>query len=144
MRLFVLALAFVAIAIPANAQLTLTTTGMICAGNTVTADVSGGGAMLLTMLAMGETQGTTTIGGGPNAVTVGLESPFVMFPIGFTDANGDAGITFDIPVSIDPSILPGTLHVQAATVDFSFGMGSFGWTVETSNVTTVAGGTACP
>ena len=144
MRLFVLAIALLVIAVPSNGQVSLALTGNICAGDSVTASVSGGGPMLLTMLAMGETTGSTTIGSGASAVTIGLDNPFVIIPIGFTDANGDVDLTINIPAGVDPSILPGQLHVQAATLDFSVGMGGFSLTIETSGVQTVTGGTSCP
>ena len=145
MRIFSLFLLALLLAAPASAQLTLSTSGTICPGDSVTASVSGGGAQLLTFLGLGENTGSTTIGAGPSfAVTIDLDSPFVILPIGFTDANGDADLTISIPSSVNTAILPDSLYIQAATMDFTIGMGMPTWTFETSNVENVTGGSSCP
>ena len=130
-----------AVAAPASAQLALSMSGNLCPGDSVTASVSGGGSDLLTLLAAGTSQGSTTLLGGPFSVTIGLSAPFIIFPIGTTDSNGDVSQTASFPANLPPSTLPSEMHFQAATLEFVFS-GGFPMMIETSNVATIT--STCP
>ena len=81
---------------------------------------------------LGDTQGTTTVNIGSFAtVDLGLAAPFVPAFAGFTDMNGDASLTVQLPsvvpagtyyaqgVSAGVTVTPGTgisFNVCAATV----------------------------
>ncbi len=141
MKMIVVLVALLVVAVPASAQLSLSMSGDLCPGDTVTASVSGGGSDLLTFLAAATSQGSTTLLGGPFGVTIDLSAPFIILPIGTTDSNGDVSQSAAFPANLPPSVLPNELHFQAATLAFSFG-GGFPMTIETSNVATIT--SACP
>ena len=135
MRILSLALVGM-LAVTGFSQSTLAVTGTINPGNTVDISLTGAPADALTLLAVSQDTGSTTLGSGMLSVTLDLDSPVMFVPLGFTDANGDAGVNFTVPASA-PMLAPMTLHIQAVTVEFSFGMGNFGLTATTSNATTL-------
>ena len=87
----------------------------------LTLDHDGTAAMSFCIFILGDTQGTTTVNIGPLAtVDLGLASPFVPLAAGFTDMNGDASVTFQVP-----SVVPaGTYYAQGVTAGFSITPGS--------------------
>lgn len=105
---------------------TLTVTGAINFGETVSFDVSGTTPNALTFLAASDDTGSSNFGFGPlGSVTLGLAEPFTLFPLGLSDANGDVGISFDLP-ALPPGAPTGglpssTLYIQAVSIDFTFG-----------------------
>ncbi|MFT6078075.1 MAG: hypothetical protein ACJA0V_000319 [Planctomycetota bacterium] len=71
--------------------------------------------MAFAFFAVGDTTGTTAINlGNFGTLTLGLAAPFVAAPAGFTDINGDASLSFQVPAT-GPT---GTYYAQAVTVGF--------------------------
>ncbi|HKB16643.1 MAG TPA: hypothetical protein VKF62_11290 [Planctomycetota bacterium] len=139
----VLALPAFALALAASAPaqcsggsgtLTVTPDGPVAAGDTISVNACGPtGAIAL--LAASETAGSTTFPGmGPfPSVTLCLDQPLVLLPLGFTGAGGCAGFDFAVPAGAP---LPGnvSLTLQAVFIDFSFTPPmNFSLSVETSN-----------
>ena len=90
-HLSVALLAIALIAAPSFAQCsTLTVTGSVNAGQTVSIDLSGATANAVAVLAAGDTAGTTTFTFPGASVTIDLAQPFILFPLGMTDAAGHA------------------------------------------------------
>lgn len=87
----------------------------------LTLDLDGSTAMSFCIFVLGDTQGTTTVNIGPLAtVDLGLAAPFVPAAAGFTDMNGDASLTFQVP-----SVVPaGTYYAQGVTAGFSITPGT--------------------
>lgn len=101
--------------------------GSVTPGSTVTLDLVDSIPDSPTLLAVGETQGSTTFNIAMSSFTVDLDMPFAALPFGTTDANGDISRTVDIPSGIPASSLPQTtLFLQAVTLDFGFSIGSGG------------------
>jgi hypothetical protein len=116
MRHFVTALiALVAISAPMLAQCsTLTVSGSINAGQTITVDVSGAPANSLVMLAIGDA-GTTTIPIPMNPLVLGVTN-FIVLPIGQADANGHASISVTVPANIPANVIQNhTFTVQSVS-----------------------------
>ena len=68
---------------------TLTVTGTGAPGTSLTFNVDGTAVHAFALLAVGETQGTTTIPLGQlGSLTLGLATPFIPLPLGFTNASG--------------------------------------------------------
>jgi hypothetical protein len=124
---YVLPLVLLAVvSLPAAAQCTPTLTlgGALTPGSTVTASVTGAWADSWTVLLIGETQGSTSLTLGPlGTLSFGLDMPFIPFPMGMTDPNGDASVSFAIPANFPAASLPSTLYFQTVQVDLTFGMG---------------------
>jgi hypothetical protein len=99
---------------------TLTVTGTVNPGETVAIDVTGATASSLTLLAAGTTAGSTTIMLPGEDLVLGLAQPFVILPIGVTDANGSLSLSVDVPADV-PAVPDETLTLQAVTVSFSTG-----------------------
>lgn len=145
---FLATLAFAALmagAVSAQSCSTLAVSGDINPGSTLSLALSGAPADSWTAIALGDTLGSTTIGGGMLMVTLDLDAPFLILPFGRTDANGDASLDITVPASVPVSALPSMdLYVQAATLDVSFGMGAPSISFCTSNTGTIAAPTAAP
>ena len=131
--LFVVALAGTA---GAQCSAALTATGTVSPGSTLNLDLTGADADSLAFLFIGETAGSTTLNFGMlGSLTVGLDTPFIPLPFGFTDMAGDLSQTFSVPAM---ATLPDTtVTAQAVTVDFSFGMGMPSLSFCVSNPVTV-------
>lgn len=104
---------------------TLTVSGTIAPGATVSIDVTGSLSGALTLIAAGETAGSTTFGFGPlGSFTIDLDGPFLVLPLGITDAAGATGVSFTVPSAIPAGSIPAiNLTLQAVSLDLSFGMG---------------------
>jgi hypothetical protein len=75
-----------------------------------------GAASSPALMAIGDTEGTTTLSFGPlGSLTLGLAQPFLFAPIGFTDASGAATLTVNVPANI-PSA---DLFAQGVGVTFT-------------------------
>ena len=103
---------------------------------TWTIDVTGSIADTLVFAAVGETAGETVFDlGALGSATICLAQPFILAPIGLTDANGDASLSFAVPAG-DP--LGIELLAQAAAFEFSLDLTTvpptFGLDSCTSNV----------
>ena len=95
-RLSLALVAIVALSAPVLSQCsTLTVSGSINAGETITVGVSGAPANAITVLAIGDA-GTTTIPIPGNALTLGVEN-FIVLPIGVADASGHGSISVTVP-----------------------------------------------
>lgn len=93
-----LACSAVAFAATAGAQCaTLAVTGG-APGTVLTITIDGTGANKFAAVVVGDTTGSSSIPLGPlGTINLGLAEPFVPLPIGFTDANGDAVLSFPVP-----------------------------------------------
>lgn len=100
-----------------SAQCTLTITGSVNPGQTVTIGVSGATANDPTVLVISENAGTSTLNLGLlGSLTLGVTSPYIFFPLGITDGTGSVSQSFGVPANI-PSLPTQTLQVQAVSVD---------------------------
>jgi hypothetical protein len=105
----------------AQACATLTVTGTGAPGTSLTFDLDGTDAGAFAILAVGQTQGTTTIPLGPlGSLTLGLATPFIPLPLGFTNATGDLSRTISIPTGVTWGI---DLFGQGVTADYTFSPG---------------------
>ncbi len=104
-KIFVAAsLSLAASGLVAQSCSTLTVTGNGAPGTSVVFDLAGSTPLSLTALAVGDTAGTTVFDLGPlGSLTLGLASPFIPLPFGFTDTNGAASRTINVP----PGNIPG-------------------------------------
>ena len=84
----------------------------------VTLAVTGSFDNALTFMAVGQTEGTTTFDFPLGSLTLGLELPFAIIPIGVTDAAGDLSLSFTTPAGTGI-----TLFLQSASIDFTIGGG---------------------
>lgn len=101
---------------------TLTITGSINAGQTLTIAVAGAGANDPTVLAVSQSLGSTTLNFGPlGSLTLDLASPFLFFPLGTTDGNGDVSLSIAIPGNLPPgaAIPSHDFHCQAVSIGVS-------------------------
>lgn len=113
-----LASSLLVLATTGAAQCSLAVVGSGAPGGSLTFAIDGTGSGLA-FLAIGETQGTTTIAfGSLGTLTLGLDLPFVPLPIGFLDAQGDRSITVAIPAALTTGI---DLFAQGVTLGISFG-----------------------
>src|SRR5262249_47278765 len=112
--------AIVAISAPALAQCsTLTVTGSINAGQTLTIDVSGAPANAITFLAAGNAGSTSIALPGGSSLDLGVASPFIILPIGATDASGAVSLSFNIPSNVPANAIQNhTYTAQAISVSF--------------------------
>jgi hypothetical protein len=102
----------------AAAQCSLAVTGSGAPGTALTFAIDGTGSGFA-FLAIGETQGTTTIPlGSLGTLTLGLDLPFVPLPIGFLDAQGDRSLAVNIPAGVTSGL---DLFAQGVTLGISFG-----------------------
>jgi hypothetical protein len=139
-QLSVALLAIAVIAAPSVAQCsTLTITGTINPGETITISVSGAPAEELTFIAIGDA-GSTTIELPGDDLVLGLDAPFLLLPIGVTDASGDVSRMIGVPSNIPPAwIHDHTFTVQAVTASLNFM--PFGFSFCVSNTATLISGT---
>ena len=113
---------------------TLAITGTGAPGTSLTFDLNGTDSHALALLAVGETQGTTTIQLGPlGSLTLGLATPFIPVPLGFTNTSGDISRTINIPSSATFGV---DLFGQGVTAAYAFSPTAphFSVTFCTSNV----------
>ena len=97
---------------------TLTVTGTGAPGTSLTFDLNATDAGAFAVLAVGQTQGTTTIPMGPlGSLTLGLASPFIPVPLGMTNASGDISRTIAIPAGVTWGV---DLFGQGVTAKFTF------------------------
>ena len=97
---------------------TLTVTGTGAPGTSLTFDLNGTDVHAFAMLAVGQTQGTTTIPMGPlGSLTLGLATPFIPLPLGFTNASGDVSRSISIPSGVTWGV---DLFGQGVTALFTF------------------------
>lgn len=106
-----------ALAVPAAAQscsdLAIRGTGQ--PGTPLVFAVRGATADAPTVLVLGPNAGSTTIRfGALRSLTIGLDRPFIVLPLGRTDANGDLVRTVTVPANVARQH---ALHGQAVTVD---------------------------
>jgi len=95
------------------AQLTVTGTG---APGTTLALALHGDARALAFVAIGDTQGATTIHfGNLGTLNLDLATPFLPLPLGMTDANGDAAVSLPIPAGVPAR----DLFAQGLTATFT-------------------------
>jgi hypothetical protein len=141
MRFFSLALiAVLAIGAPVLAQCsTLTVTGTINAGQTITVDVSGATPDSLVFLAVGEA-GTTTFPFPGGGLTLGVEAPMLILPIGVSDASGHVALSVEVPANIPAGVIQDhTFTAQAITPSFTF-MPMFAFSFCVSNTASLVSG----
>lgn len=102
-----------------SAQCTLTITGSVNPGQTVTVAVSGATANDPTVLVISENAGASTLNLGLlGNLTLGVTSPYIFFPLGSTDASGSVSQSFGVPANLPPGSIPTqTLQVQSVSVD---------------------------
>lgn len=140
MRTLFCALSFLAVTSLATAQCSLAVTGSGAPGTTVTATVTGSpGAFAF--LALGDTQGSTTIDLGPvlGSFTLGLAAPFTPAPLGVIPVSGEASLAIFVPGGFPLSL---DLFAQGVTLQFQLpsppigggGPPTFGFTWCTTNV----------
>ena len=126
MRLFstVAVLALLVAPVSAQACSTLTATGNLNPGSTLTVALTGSTPDAFTLLFVGQQVGSTTINLGPFATfTLDLDTPFLPVPFGFTDTNGDKTFSVAVPVGATAPTFPSvTLQLQAVSFDVSPGI----------------------
>ena len=77
---------------------TLTVTGTGAPGTALQFQFDGTANPAFVLLLVGQTQGTTTVPLGPfGSLTLGLATPFIPVPLGFTDASGDVSRSINVP-----------------------------------------------
>ena len=120
-----------------TSDLAIDVQGDLQSGVSITVDVTNSLPDASTFLVVGENQGSTTIGIGPfGSLTLGIEAPFVVFPLGNADGNGAASAGFSVaavPIQIDPIVT----NAQAVAFDVTIGGGAIQLDTCTSNVVTV-------
>ncbi len=118
-RTFLLASTLACLGTAAAAQCaTLSVTGTGAPGTALTLTIDGTAAHAFAFVAIGETQGTTSIPLGPlGTLDLGLAMPFVPVPLGLTNAAGDASLTIDVPSQLTTGL---DLFGQGVTIGFSF------------------------
>lgn len=110
-----LLLATVAATVSAQNCATLTVTGSGAPGTDVVFALSGD-ATSPAFLAIGNTTGTTVFNFGPlGSLTLDLDHPFAIVPLGFTNASGEAGRTVHIP----PNFPSADLFAQGVTISWT-------------------------
>jgi len=109
--------AIVAISLPCVAQCsTLSITGTINAGQTVTVDVSGAPAHAVCALAVGGSGSTSISLPGGGSLSLLVSNPAII-PLGMTDASGHVAFSANIPANIPASaIVNHTFTCQAVSV----------------------------
>ena len=113
------------------AMLTISGTGAPGTNLQFNLDAQASGAFAFVAAAF--TQGPTTISfGALGSLTLGLDSNFLLLPLGTTNSSGDASTSIGVP-SFFP--LPIDLFAQGGTAEFTL-LFPFGFTFCTSNVTT--------
>jgi len=95
---------------------TLAITGTGAPGTALTFAIDGSVADAFAFVVVGPNAGSTTIGGGPLSLSLGLAAPFIPVPMGMTDASGDASLTVQVPNGALPLI---TMYAQGVTVSLS-------------------------
>ncbi len=123
MRFLIPILASLALTILAPAQdcASLSVTGEGKPGTDVTFAFSGGAAHSLVFVAIGDTVGATSLNFcNVGTLDLGLATPFVPLPLGFSDMNGDLSRTFTVPTGVTLPVLE--LHGQGLTVDLMLEM----------------------
>jgi hypothetical protein len=97
---------------------TLSVTGTGAPGTTLTISIDGTAANAIAFVAIGETQGSTSIPLGPlGTLDLGLAMPFIPVPVGLTDASGDASLAIAVPAQFPGGL---DLFAQGITLAFTF------------------------
>src|SRR5262245_27754319 len=120
---------------------TLTVTGSLNPGETVTIAVTGATADSLTFLVAGLSAGTTTIPLPGTPLVLDVAEPLIIVPFAVTDANGDASLSIPIPADIGPTFPNETFVLQSLTVGFSIAVFPPVFDFCTSNTATLVSGT---
>jgi hypothetical protein len=111
---------------------TMTVAGTGAPGTSLTFNFDGQASGAFAFLAVGATQGTTSIPFGPlGTLTLGLDSPFLSLPLGMTDASGDVSVSIPVPNGFPASL---DLFAQGVTAELTFTPPIIGLTFCTSNV----------
>jgi hypothetical protein len=98
---------------------TLTVTGSGAPGSTLEFQLPNPTADAFAFLAIGGTEGTTTLDFGPlGSLTLGLDQPFAPVPLGLTDASGSASLSIAIPANA--AFPQADLFAQGVVVSVSF------------------------
>ena len=79
----------------------------------VALDVTGSTPLTLQLLAVGQTPGSTTFNFGSSTLTLGLDLPFAVTFLGFSDTSGNSSRTFVLPNNLGVD-----LFAQAVGVEF--------------------------
>ena len=96
---------------------TLTVAGTGAPGTTLTFNFDGQASGAFAFLAVGATQGTTSIPFGPlGTLTLGLDAPFLTLPLGMTNASGDASASIPVPNGFPLSL---DLFAQGLTAELT-------------------------
>jgi hypothetical protein len=115
LRSLLLASMFAATAAAQCATLSVTGTG--APGTALVFTIDGTTANAFAFVAIGDTQGSTSIQFGPlGTLSLGLAVPFVPVPVGPTDSNGDASLTINVPAQFPGSL---DLFAQGITIGFT-------------------------
>jgi hypothetical protein len=141
MHLFRSALCAIAvIAAPTLSQCsTLTVSGTLNPGETITISVTGATPDSATLLVAGHA-GSTTIQLPGDDLLLGVDVPFVVVPLGMTDASGDVTFMASVPADFPAAWIPNdTFTLQAVTIGFSSSSPPFAFCV--SNTATLVSGT---
>ena len=97
---------------------TLSVSGTGAPGTTLTFNLDGQASGAFAFLAVGMTQGTTSIPFGPlGTLTLGLASPLLTLPLGPTNASGDASVSIAVPNGITLGL---DLFGQGVTAELTF------------------------
>ncbi|HZN40961.1 MAG TPA: hypothetical protein VFD82_19300 [Planctomycetota bacterium] len=97
---------------------TLTVAGTGAPGTSLTFNFDGQASGAFAFLAVGATQGTTSIPFGPlGTLTLGLDAPFLSLPLGMTNASGDVSLSVPVPNGFPASL---DLFAQGVTAELTF------------------------
>ena len=119
LRTLLLASTFAAAAAAQCATLAVTGTG--APGTALTISIDGTTANAIAFVAIGDTQGSTSIPLGPlGTLDLGLAMPFVPVPVGMTNASGDASLTINVPTGFVGGV---DVFGQGITIGFNIPSG---------------------
>ena len=104
-------------------------------GSQLTIAVSGAPANTPTIVLLSQSTGSTVIPTPFGTLSLGLASPFSPLPLGTTDANGDASISFQVPAQAAMCVM---LYGQALSIEFDITVVPPTLSFCTSNVAPIA------
>jgi hypothetical protein len=141
MKSVVVALALVVSTVGFAQCSTLTVTGSVNPGQTVTVAVTGGAENALVYVVAGDPGQTTFSFGALGSLTLAIENLHLVFPLGMSDSSGDVSLSFEVPAGIPAGSLPDeTFTLQAVSAELSFGAGPPSLEFCTSNTATLVVG----
>jgi hypothetical protein len=109
---------------------TLSVSGSVNAGQTVSIDVSGAPAGALTVLAAGTEAGSTTIMIPGSSLVLGIADLSAILPLGVADATGAVSLSVDVPADLPAGVIMDETYVlQAVSVNFSMAVPMFSFCV---------------